>query len=281
MNTPRLTSAVALTTLLLLTAGPAQGEVRLGQMSFDHTPAEQAFRWWSIATRQNVVINWDRMEAAGYDRSTPITIELSGVSSITALRLLMIEAFDDGVIAEVRPQYVRIITKEQAGLESVIRIYAIGDLMHKAPNFKDAPEFDLSQITADSSQGGGGGIFEESDSDEEQFVTRTQRVEEIMDLIRNTIEPNIWRVNGGADASITHLRGMLVIRAPEYVHRQIGGGQPPRPAPSATAAPRVPRYGSAGYEYRTVRSYSPTRGYHTQRRVYGKSNGVSGISHSY
>ncbi len=273
MNTTKLALGFA-AMLLMLAAAPASAQAQLERMSFQNTPAEQAFVWWARATGHNLVINWDRMEEAGYDRSTPVTMELGGVSSLTALRLLLIEAFDDGVIAEVRPEYVRIITKEQAGRESVIRVYPIGDLLLKVPNFRDAPDFDLSQVTADTSQGSSSSIFEENDNNEEELVTQGERVEEIIDLIRQTVEPDIWQANGGIDGRITYIRGMLVIRAPEYVHRQIGGGQAAQPQP-APAAPQRSAYHS--YPQRTAGGY----GHYPQRRTYGKSNGVSGIAPSY
>ena len=44
-----------------------------------------------------------------------------------------------------------------------------------------------------------------------------------MDIIRDSVEPDGW-VNAGGDwASMRYYVGTLIVRAPDYIHRQIGG----------------------------------------------------------
>ena len=38
-----------------------------------------------------------------------------------------------------------------------------------------------------------------------------------------TIEPDAWQVNGGDAASIRYYQGTLIVRAPDYIQRQLGG----------------------------------------------------------
>ena len=37
------------------------------------------------------------------------------------------------------------------------------------------------------------------------------------------MEPDAWDINGGEYATIRYYQGTLIIRAPDYIHRQIGG----------------------------------------------------------
>jgi hypothetical protein len=97
----------------------------------------------------------------------------------------------------------------------------------KAPNFDNAPKMDLTSITSGggSSSGGGGGqsdLFEQVD-EEGTNLTKAEQGARLAQIIRDTIEPDIWRANGGQYATITYWNEMLIIRAPAYVHRQIGG----------------------------------------------------------
>ena len=53
-------------------------------------------------------------------------------------------------------------------------------------------------------------------------MTRAERAEELLTLIRDTIYPDLWRENGGT-ASIRMFRENLVVTAPRMVHEAIGG----------------------------------------------------------
>jgi hypothetical protein len=64
---------------------------------------------------------------------------------------------------------------------------------------------------------------------------KAERAQEIVELIVSTIEPMAWRRNGGEWASITYQDGVLIVRAPDYIHRQING-YPPVPKPKAEEA---------------------------------------------
>jgi hypothetical protein len=269
----------------------------IDEVRFDATPASSAFEWLSRRAGLKLVIGWRNLEAAGYPADTPVSLRLRHVPASTVLRLLIADVFGaDGVRVQLTPNYVRILPLEQARAETVVRIYDIAGLLHEAPNF-EGPDFDLNSVASDSG-GGGGSIFDDEGDDDEITFTRVERAEQLADLIANSIEPDLWRRNGGIHGSIRYYDGRLIIRAPEYVHRQIGGGM--RVGGSATglstaqprsAAPRVGRYVTVGErvyaEPVRPRSYRPTPQYHRpyyysspHRRTYGRSNGISGIDWS-
>ena len=73
-----------------------------------------------------------------------------------------------------------------------------------------------------SGGGGGGGIFGEPGDDPER-LSEDEKVEQIIDIILEIVEPDAWIENGGDAASIRYYQGVLIVRAPDYIQRQIGG----------------------------------------------------------
>ncbi|MEM1353524.1 MAG: hypothetical protein AAGC44_02305 [Planctomycetota bacterium] len=199
------------------------------------TPARLALEIWSQQTQIPLIVNWAALENAGFDLNQPLNLTLRRVPAEFALKLLInqmnAEAFeDDRLLMEVNDYFVRIMTRDEALRRSVTRMYFIGDLLMDIPDFR-GPNFDINQSLSNTSSGGsnstggggGQGLFDEDDDfDDAPQKTATDKADEIADLIRETIEPDIWRANGGDYASIRYIRGMLVVRAPQFVHDQIG-----------------------------------------------------------
>ena len=200
------------------------------------TPARLALEIWSQQTQIPLVVNWAALEAAGFDLNQSLNLTVRRVPAEVALKLLInqmnAEAFeDDRLLIETTEYFVRIMTRDEALRRSVTKMYFIGDLLMDVPDFA-GPEFDINQALSNtnsggSNQGGGGGqgqgLFDDDDDqDDTPQLSAEQKAEQIADLIRDTIEPEIWRENGGEYASIRYIRGMLVVRAPQFVHEQIG-----------------------------------------------------------
>jgi len=53
-------------------------------------------------------------------------------------------------------------------------------------------------------------------------LTKTERADALVKMIREVIRPEIWRENGG-EASIRYYNGNLVVTAPRSVHEALGG----------------------------------------------------------
>jgi len=62
--------------------------------------------------------------------------------------------------------------------------------------------------------------------------------------IRETIEPEIWQQLGGQHASIKFFNGRLIVKAPRYVHEQIG----------------IPAAGGRSIGGRSYRAVAPVKG---------------------
>lgn len=224
----------------VIRATPAQlMRETLTSVDFKDIPAKMALEIWSDQTSVPLVVSWKSLEAQGVDPNSPITLTLGKVPAEQVLKLIVQQMHPDPIgndelLLDIQQWYVRIMTKEDALRRSTTKLYFIGDLLMDIPNFK-GPGFDLNEALSNTSSGGsngnggrdgggGGGLFpDESEDDEEKPLSKEEKAERIADMIRNTIEPDIWRGNGGEYGSVRYYRGMLVVKAPEFVHQQIGG----------------------------------------------------------
>ena len=192
----------------------------------ENAPAQKAFEWWSRTAQIPIVINWVKLEELGINPDTRINLNLRNISAGQLLALLMKHtSLDEPLLYEVTPWYVEILTKQQANSRTVVRIYDVGDLVMDIPNFSETPQFDLSAALDREDVGGGGGggesrLFGDYERDDDD--TRDQRTNELVAMIRETIEPDIWQAHGGQYASIRIFQRRLIVNAPLYVHAQIG-----------------------------------------------------------
>jgi len=151
-----------------------------------------------------------------------------------------------------------------------LRVYPIDELLYEAPRFSNAPVMGfnvgypgwIGAYDSDYStrgrlrytngwgwgmgsriQGYGGafggnvpsnGTIKDPDGGDNGTLNsreaKAERAEELIEFITSIIEPEAWSRNGGMSASIEYRDGSLFVRAPEFVHREIGG-YPPIPPP--------------------------------------------------
>ncbi len=201
----------------------------IDEVFFDQTPARDVFNWWSTVTDIPLVIDWNAMELDGIDPEQGITLNLKTVPAKLLMDVIMRQASPEvDLIYEVTPWYVQVMTKRQANRNPVLLVYDVSDMVMTVPNFTNAPRMDLNDALSNTSSGGSGGggssssLFGEDNEDEDDLPTKGERGLDIADMIRRTIEPEIWQENGGFYASARYYDGRLIVNAPMYVHQQIG-----------------------------------------------------------
>jgi hypothetical protein len=175
-----------------------------------------------------------QLDIAWLDTDTPIGLQKDALVTVNArnmtIQSLLEFALDrtgdefseatwqlttDGII-EVGP-------KEWLNSKRTVKLYDIQDLLFVIPNFTDVPELDLDAVLQQSGGGGGGrGVFRVDEGDDLELDEAT-RAQEIMDIVTSTIDPEQWQINGGTGASVRFYRGSLLVSAPGYIHRQLGG----------------------------------------------------------
>ena len=226
-------------------------------VQLQETPARDAINYLETVLGINIIGRYsDDKVGFGIDPDTPITLDVVDKPALTVLELVLDQCatFDESCTWQLRRGFVEVGTKERLSAASAreIRYYPIRDLLFVPPQFNNAPKLDLDSALNQGNQGGGGGggrgggggggggfgggsggggsggggsggsIFGDPE-DEEERATEEERAQEIIDLIIETVEPDSWAIQGGEYATIRYYQGTLIIRAPDYIHRQIGG----------------------------------------------------------
>jgi hypothetical protein len=179
----------------------------------------------------------------GIDPETPITLDVSDTPAIIVIERILDQCEDiDPCTWQLRKGYVEVGTKQRLSVPAaqVIKLYPIRDLMMIAPKFDNAPVLDLAVALnqtsgssgssggsgggfggGSSGSGGGGGAIISAPSEGPVRVADFEFVQDLMELIQGAVEPWSWADNGG-EARMSYLSGNLIIRAPGFIHRQLG-----------------------------------------------------------
>lgn len=193
--------------------------------AYDQTMrVNDAMDWLSQVTQINVTADWNHLEGVGIYPETRIRL-VNGLTLRQAIELIIrqIETEEAPLVWESSPHFVTILTKDRANRRPETRMYNITDMLHEVRNFSHlARKFDLAELASQDvgsgSSGGGVDFFDDLDDGLAEDNSPNGRAQRIINLIESTVEPDIW----GVDGSIRFYNGRLVVRAPQYVHRQIG-----------------------------------------------------------
>lgn len=156
-----------------------------------------------LAKKANVTIVVDKKALEGVDAGDrKITLELSQIKAANVLNIVL----DQVKLKKTYKNGVLYITSEDKADEATIsKVYDVRDITVKITDFP-APELKLKPA-ADS---GSGPIVEFPNDD---GIVET---EDIVDLIEETIKAD-W----GGKASVTIVKGNLIVRAPRTVHKEV------------------------------------------------------------
>lgn len=182
---------------------------QLPELRFDGVPFVDVVEFLRDTTQANIFVNWSAIEGAGIDKNQPITTRLKNVKFSKVLNIVLESAgggiirlgytIDDGVIT--------ISTQEDLAKNVSIRNYDIRDLLVNVQDF-DAPQFTPSS----GGEGSSGNIFGNStDNNQDDEDERETIVEQITQLITDTIASDTWKVNGGLIGAIQELSGQLIV----------------------------------------------------------------------
>lgn len=228
---------------------------RLPEIRFDDTPLEQVIESLGGFAKTNIVVQWKRLEEYGIKRDTPITLNVRNLRLSQVLWLIMNQA----PLSEAKLAYradtdmILLSTDDDLGQEMLVRVYDVQELLQSRlsrPTFLAARQRQIVETvvptvgagavgvrpvtrtyesgvgiigqddggdTSDpQDQGGGGGGAGEQDN------ARELRMQQLLNVITTTVEPDEWTANGGR-CSILPWRGNLVVRATPKVHQALGG----------------------------------------------------------
>lgn len=209
--------------------------------------------------------------AEGIDPEQLITLPESRRPALDIIESIIEQIEVNGVPTtwQLRHGAFEISTKARLGTRSqqVLVTYPVLDLIEEVPDYNDPPNLNLGGGAGGGGGGGaggggtggggagggggGGGAGGGGVPDDLGGRSLDERLAELIELITTFVEPDAWMRNGGQFAEIRPWRRTLVVRAPRWVHRQLGGFNIP-PAPAG----RTPR--SLSVEGSAVQVIVPT-----------------------
>jgi len=225
-------------------------------VNFNEQPAREVINYLQTILGINIVGRYsDDRTGVGLDPEGPITLNATSQPALNVLEMVLAQLEDfEETEWQLRDGYVEVGTKERLSTASAreIRYYPIRDLLFEPQMFDNAPQLDLGSALDQGNSGGaggggggggsgggggggggaggggggsggsGGGIFGDPE-DEAERIPEAEKAQQIIDLIVEIVDPDAWDVNGGEYASIRYYQGTLIVRAPDYIHRQING----------------------------------------------------------
>jgi len=232
-------------------------------VEFNDTSARDAIDYLQTVLGINIVGRYlDDKTGEGLDPDALINLDVVDQPALTILEMVLDQCGDgEPTTWQLRNGYVEVGTKERLSSPAAreIRYYPIRDLLFEPTYFDNAPELDLNSALNQGQQRGGGGgggrgggggggggfgggggsggggggrggggggrgggIFGDPEDDPDR-LTELEKVELLIDLILEIVEPDSWVDNGGDAASVRYYQGTLIIRAPDFIQRQIGG----------------------------------------------------------
>lgn len=236
-------------------------------VEFDQTPLRDALNEIGQALGIVIVARFrSDVEPNGLDAEFPLTLNLERMIALDVLKLVLdISCSDQDCTWQLRDGFVEVGPKSRLSVPAarVTRTYPVQDLLYVPPKFTGAPNLNLAQPTGQWWQQDFG-AFNRYQNYQQPIGTGSVQPDpndvaaQLLYTITNSIEPSAWDVNGGTIARISITTGgELVVTAPDYIQRAVGGyPMPPRPRP-AQAAPSQAAPPSPQAEDEHLRS--PTR----------------------
>jgi general secretion pathway protein D len=203
------------------------------EVSFTDQPFDQIVDFLVDLNQINMSVDWEDLELAGIERDKPVTIKLREVALRTVLDEVLAQVGGDVHLAyAVGDGLLRVATKDKLDRDKYILVFDIRDLLVRVPRFRGAPRIDLTQQSTGGA--GGGNVFGgssggggQNDDDENQGGggqnggVDDEQVQELLDIIRQTVEPDSWRETGGGEGALRELNGQLIVYNTSDAQRQI------------------------------------------------------------
>jgi len=176
----------------------------------------EAIQWLRDVSGLNIMVKWSALEAVGITREHKVNVSLQDVTVERILRAILDDISSIGISVRytVDEGVVTISTKDDL-TKPVSRVYDIRDLIYRVPDFP-GPRIDTSATAIGGNNEGAAAtsLFPtevgEAGANNESEQTKTEIIETIRTLIRETVDPLSWRPEGEI-GSIQVLHGQLVI----------------------------------------------------------------------
>lgn len=173
----------------------------------------------------------DDRNAEGLDKDQPVSLRANRVTALKLLEMALDQAagpasfYSGGNTWQVTEWgAIECGPKERLAMRRRVEVYPIDDLLFIIPDYDEAPEIDLQSVLQSGRGGGGGGQspFRDAQQEREELRPRSERAEEIIDILTALVEPEQWTTGGGT-STMRYFQGGIIVSAPDFVHRQLNG----------------------------------------------------------
>ena len=187
---------------------PADTDEQLARVipvvDFQNVPLEVAFDRLRDAAQANIVVQWRALEATGVRRDDRVRLRLWDVPLGRALGVLLAAASDDsiefGYVGE--DGVITVTTKDRLHGYLPTKAYDIRDLVRQM----EKSDAELRGTVAEGEYAG---------------MTIDEYVDEVSTYLRDMIDPDSWRDNGGSVGAIRHMSGRLLVTQTPTNHRRL------------------------------------------------------------
>lgn len=260
-------------------------------VTFDETPARDALKFIAEATNVAMIARWrSDKNPDGMDPDEPITMQLPSLTALDALEYVLAQLpAESSCTWQLRPGFLEVGTRENLSRRGslVTKLYPIKDLLYTVPYFDNAPNFNLDFALNQGAGfggggggggmggggggmggggggmggggggmgggGGGGGSLFGNGGDSGPRETAEEAARRLIQLIKSVVEPEAWEADW---AFIDYYQESLIVRAPDYVHRALGGYSfLPPPRQSSRGGPRYVSM-TVPFSFATLRGFS-------------------------
>ncbi len=201
-------------------------------INFQDHRLEDVLSFITEITGADIEVIWiDDKSVDGLDKDSLVTLKAKRVSALKLLEMVLEKVGSEAAIYSGGNTWqmtewgsIECGPKELLAKRARLEIYPINDLLWEIPDYEESPTIDLQSVLQ-SSQGGGGGQSPFSNVQQNQDRDRRskdERAQDIVDIIEALVEPETW-LSGGGTATIRYFQSNLLVRAPDFVHRQLGG----------------------------------------------------------
>ena len=186
----------------------------------------------SVSPNLTIVVQWrDLSDNAYVEKDTPINLEMPGKVKLKSAISLVLGSVSGGLADidyAVKDGMVQIATVEALPSKMEIHHYDVTELLGRSADFSfDMQTSELGQQGGGRGGGGGGGgrsgmdTTDDNRSSDERRTMASQRAQDIMDLIQDTVDPDSW-YDAGGDGNITlYANRELIIRQTVDNHKEI------------------------------------------------------------
>ena len=193
-------------------------------VSFTDARLDDVMMFFQDFTGASFDVMWiDDRNVDGLDPDSSISLNVRDMPALNVLERVLKQAYQgfDGATWQFSEDgELQVGPKSRLNALATLKLYDIRDLLFRVESFSEVPDLGLGQIIQGQ---GGGSQSADFQYEERPRGTEDEEAQEIINLIVQFVEPDQWRDNGGDGGSITFYNGNLLVRAPDYIHRQLVG----------------------------------------------------------